>query len=266
MPRESASFLTLPAACALALLLLCARSGAAEPAAEPTGSAVAPTDTENAAPVQAVYPGVVNRQMKRGGFGRPQVSLWYPELGQPRVDAEIRQWAATTADAYEREVQKTGDAPGEERPESYGMWDLTGLFEISRPSEEAVSVTFNVYSYTGGAHGNLEITCLNYSLPAGRRLTLEDLFEHPETAVRLMSDWSQKELQRSLGEYADAEMIRDGVAPELKNFANLSLMPQGVRIEFQPYQVAPWAAGPQHVDMPLAELRAARPKAHIWKE
>lgn len=266
MPRDSASFLTLPLACALTLLLLCAPAKAAESAAGPAESTLAPAGTENAAPVQAVYPGVVNRQMTRGGSGQPQVSLWYPELGQPRIDAEIRQWAAATADAYEREVQEVGDAPGEERPETYGMWDLTGLFEISRPSDMAVSVTFNVYSYTGGAHGNLEITCLNYSLPAGRRLNLEDLFEHTEKALQLMSAWSQKELQRSLGEYADAEMIRDGVAPELKNFANLSLTPQGVRIEFQPYQVAPWAAGPQHVDMPLTELQAAGPKAHIWKE
>ncbi len=266
MPREYTLFLTLPAACALALLLLCTQATAAEPAAEPTESAVAPADTENDAPVQAVYPGVVNRRITRGGSGQPQVSLWYPELGQPRVDAEIRQWAATTADAYEREVHESGDAPGEERPETYGTWDLTGLFAISRPSDEAVSVTFNVYSYTGGAHGNLEITCLNYSLPAGRRLSLADLFADPEKALQLMSGWSQKELQRSLGEYADAEMIRDGVSPDLKNFANLSLMPQGVRIEFQPYQVAPWAAGPQHVDMPLTELQAADPNPHIWKE
>lgn len=266
MSRESASFLTLPLACALTFLLLHAWAQAAEPSAEPMERVVAPAETDNAAPVQGEYPGVVNRLMKRGGSGQPQVSLWYPELGQARIDAEIRQWAASTADAYEREVRETGEAPGEERPESYGMWDLTGLFEISRPSDTAVSVTFTVYSYTGGAHGNLEITCLNYSLPEGRRLNLEDLFAQPEKALQLMSVWSQKELQRSLGEYADTEMIRDGVAPELKNFANLSLTPQGVRIEFQPYQVAPWAAGPQHVDMPLTELQAAGPKAHIWKE
>lgn len=111
MPRESVSFLTLPAACVLALLLLCTQAWAEEPASGQTTDTPAPAVTENAAPVQAVYPGVINRQIKRGGSGRPEVSLWYPELGQARIDAEIRQWATTTADAYEREVHETGDAP-----------------------------------------------------------------------------------------------------------------------------------------------------------
>ena len=144
------------------------------------------------------------------------------------------------------------------------MWDLTGLFELSRPSEDVVSVTFSVYSYTGGAHGNLEITCLNYDLRTGRRLDLADLFKDPEKALQLMSAWSQKELARSLGEDTDEDMIRDGVAPDLRNFANLTLTPQGLRIEFQPYQVAPWAAGPQRVDL-WRNWPPAGPEARIWQ-
>ena len=81
-----------------------------------------------------------------------------------------------------------------------------------------------------------------------------------------MSAWSRKKLARTLGEDADEDMIRDGVAPDLRNFANLTLTPQGLRIEFQPYQVAPWSAGPQRVDMPLAELAAAGPEALIWPQ
>ena len=95
---------------------------------------------------------------------------------------------------------------------------------------------------------------------------MADLFKDPEKALQLMSSWSQKELARSLGEDTDEDMIRDGVAPDLRNFANLTLTPQGLRIEFQPYQVAPWAAGPQRVDMPLAELAAAGPEARIWPQ
>ena len=208
---------------------------------------------------------MLNERIQRGGNGNPAVSLYYPVLHQAAVDEAIRRWAMDVADAYEKEVSKA-DGPDGEKPSSYGMWDLTGLFELSRPSEDVVSVTFSVYSYTGGAHGNLEITCLNYDLRTGRRLDLADLFKDPEKALQLMSAWSQKELARSLGEDTDEDMIRDGVAPDLRNFANLTLTPQGLRIEFQPYQVAPWAAGPQRVDMPLAELAAAGPEARIWPQ
>ena len=254
----------------LILLLACAcipaafsPAGAAEETPPPTDSAA--PDTEDSGPEQAVYPNVLNERIQRGGNGNPAISLYYPVLHQAAVDEAIRRWAMDVADAYEKEVGKA-DGPDGEKPSSYGMWDLTGLFELSRPSEDVVSVTFSVYSYTGGAHGNLEITCLNYDLRTGRRLDLADLFKDPEKALQLMSAWSQKELARSLGEDTDEDMIRDGVAPDLRNFANLTLTPQGLRIEFQPYQVAPWAAGPQRVDMPLAELAAAGPEARIWPQ
>ena len=251
----------LACVCLPAAPSLCA---AAEEAPSPADS-VAP-DEENSAPEQAVYPGVVNERIQRGGDGKPTLSLSYPVLNQTAVDADICRWATGVADAYEEEVSKADEGPDGEKPSSYGMWDLTGLFELSRPSEGVASVTFNVYSYTGGAHGNLEITCLNYDLRSGRRLDLADMFKNPEKALQLMSAWSRKELARTLGEDADEDMIRDGVAPDLRNFANLTLTPQGLRIEFQPYQVAPWSAGPQRVDMPLAELAAAGPEALIWPQ
>ena len=40
----------------------------------------------------------------------------------------------------------------------------------------------------------------------------------------------------------------------------------GIGIQFQPYQVGPWSAGPQQVDMPLAALAPAAPEAAIWPD
>ena len=168
----------------LILLLACAcipaafsPAGATEETPPPADSAA--PDTEDSGPEQAVYPDVLNEHIQRGGNGNPAVSLYYPVLHQTAVDEAIRRWATDVADAYEKEVGKA-DGPDGEKPSSYGMWDLTGLFELTRPSEGVVSVTFSVYSYTGGAHGNLEITCLNYDLRTGRRLDLADLFKDPE--------------------------------------------------------------------------------------
>ena len=48
------------------------------------------------------------------------------------------------------------------------------------------------------------------------------------------------------------------------NFANIALIPGGVRVYFQPYQVAPWSAGTQIVDIPLEKLKDARPLMDLW--
>ena len=127
-----------------------------------------------------------------------------------------------------------------------------------------MSITFEIWNYTGGAHGNLDIMTLNYSLITGQRLGLVDLFETPETALNLMSAWSRQELARRFGAGRPAQMLKDGTEPLVENFSSLTLTPEGICINFQPYQVAPWAAGVQKVNMPLEELLQARPLLALW--
>lgn len=204
--------------------------------------------------------GIIEHQIFRSGRpGRPEINLSYPSVGDRAVDADIRQWAAGIADAFD--LSFDGDAsPGGEGPAP----ELWGAYSITRPSAKALSVTFEIWTYTGGAHGNLDILTLNYSLLTGQRLGLVDLFEDPDTALALMAEWSRRVLKRRLGGMAQDGMLREGLATAPENFASLTLVPTGVRINFQPYQVAPWAAGAQRVDMPLEALSAAKPLTLLW--
>ena len=228
-------------------------------------SPAAAPEPENAAPEQTIYPGVQNVHLQSGGDGTPKLSLNYPAFRVKAVDDDIRAWADGVIRSYEEDVRSSIGADGE-KPGSYGVWDLTGMYTLERPSPKVVSVIFNVYSYTGGAHGNLVITCRNYDLASGKRLEFADLFKDPEKALTLMSAFARESLTRSLGEESDEEMIRDGTAPELDNFGELALTPAGVTIQFQPYQVGPWSAGPQQVEMSLADLAAAGPEAAVWPD
>ena len=230
----------------------------------PESPAAAP-EPENAAPEQTIYPGVQNIHVQSGGDGTPKVSLNYPAFRVPVIDADIRTWADGVTRSYEEEV-RASIAPDGEKPGSFGVWDLTGMYSLERPSAKVVSVIFNVYSYTGGAHGNLVITCRNYDLATGRRLDFADLFKDPEKALELMSAWSREALTKSLGEESDEEMIREGTSPDMRNFGELALTPAGINIQFQPYQVGPWSAGPQQVEMPLEALASAGPEPAVWPD
>ena len=59
-------------------------------------------------------------------------------------------------------------------------------------------------------------------------------------------------------------MLRGGTSPDADNYASLALTPEGVRVHFPPYQVAPWSSGPQQVDVPLAELLDVGPRLELW--
>ncbi len=212
-------------------------------------------------------PGILDHQIIRpGGPGKPLINISYPSLGRSDIDADIRHWATSIADAFEKHLDTEGFGLSgrEDEAEQGPSYELWGSCDVSRPSDAAISLTFEIWTYTGGAHGNQDIITLNYSLITGQRLGLVDLFEAPETALQLMSDWSYRELSRRLGGGRQEQMLRDGAAPTVENFSSLTLTPAGLLINFQPYQVAPWAAGAQKVEMPLDELLGARPLLSIW--
>ena len=48
----------------------------------------------------------------------------------------------------------------------------------------------------------------------------------------------------------------EGAKPTVENYRNWNIAPEGLRITFDTYQVAPGAAGPQMVMVPYAELKS----------
>lgn len=220
-------------------------------------------DSEGDGWEQASFPGITNKRILVDTEGKPHVSLWYPELGNSVIDADILKFVESEAKAFNDEAAELSD-DGEDKSVSDSSWDLSGIFFVEHPSERALSVTFNTYIYSGGAHGNIGIDCLNYDLVNNRRLEFADLFKNPEAALELMSRLTAGKLVRSLGEDADDEMIAEGTSPTIENFKNLTLIANGVYVEFQPYQVGPWSIGPQRVELSLEELAPAGPNPNVW--
>lgn len=261
-------------------------SDASEPPAQPATPADAATTISGSR-----WPGVIDHLLQRPAPGSPPtpgkvgIHLNYPSIGDRRVDTDIRQWATDIANAFESHFELSvqtplpdpdaglsealngdplldnlaADAPGLD--ESFELW---GDYKISRPSPASVSITFELWNYANGGQGNLDIITLNYSLLTGQRLALVDIFEKPDQALELMSSWSRKKLASRLGATRRTRMIEEGTAPLAENFSSLTLTPEGLRINFQPFQVAPWEAGIQKVDMPLSELMESAPLLALW--
>ena len=264
-----------------------AKTDAAPETAEqpPAQEALPATQEDAAAQISgSQWPGVINHLLQRPLPGSPvdasaaDIHIDYPSVGSPPVDADIRAWVTGIANAFTAhldlsrqalgdtgpDAEDTAETDAATSPEQRPAFELWGSYSISRPSDAAVSITFEIWNYAGASHGNLDILTLNYSLLTGQRLAFMDLFEKPETALELMSAWSRQELLPRLGSSARSRMLDAGTAPLVENFSSLTLTPQGVCINFQPYQVAPWAAGVQKVEMPLEALLPAGPLLALW--
>lgn len=211
---------------------------------------------------QPVYPGVTNNVLEKSATGEPAIKLYYPSFGISAVDAAIKNWLNDRL-AYYNSLVKDSIEPEEDEIQR-GNWEMTGFYTLDRPKPSIASMLFNIYAYTGGAHGNLWLYSLAYNLENGKQILFENLFGNPQRALELLSAISIEKLRLAIGEDTDEEWLERGAGPEMDNFSVLTLVPDGLFAEFQPYQVGPWAIGPQRVFISIRELKDAQPSEAIW--
>lgn len=240
------------------------------------------------------WPGVIDHLLQRplpethNSGKSARIHINYPSFGKKHVDSDIRSWVENIADTFQAhldlnvmaitpssaeidmEIDKflqdddqTSALAARDIPEEENF-ELWGSYTISRPSSAAVSITYEIWNYMGSGDGNLDIITLNYNLLNGQRLNFVDIFEKPDLALNLMSTLSRRELETRLGSGRRAQMLHDGTEPLVENFSSITLTPEGICINFQPWQVAPWAAGAQKVEIPLEELLESAPLLALW--
>jgi hypothetical protein len=122
-------------------------------------------------------------------------------------------------------------------------------------SSRTVSYIFTIYEDTLGAHGNTFFKTFTFSTKDGTELSLSDLFFTGARYLDTLSLTSRSKLPDIMGKDAtNARMLSDGTTPDEKNFSSFFLDNRELVILFAPYQVAPYAAGPQTLRIPLSEL------------
>lgn len=172
----------------------------------------------------------------------------YPRFGHKAIDGVLETWATTLARDF---VALAKDAVPEPAP-----WAGELTYDVVRNDAQMIVVSFTWYTYTGGAHPNATFESFNFLLPDGLRVELGELFT--PKGVQRISDMSVAQLKKALtgpDAMSDMDWIRRGAAPMGRNFSAFELLPRELHIAFDAYQVAAYAAGPQEVSIPLAQLR-----------
>ena len=186
------------------------------------------------------------------------IDVHYPVFGKEPIDQDIALWAHRVVETFTKGL---GDEHANLR---LTRNELQARYTVSYASPRSLTVTYEIWTYTGGIHGNNDIITLSYDAESGQQLLFEDLVAAVDTALKRLDAYCSKSLRSTLGEDLDEDMLTSGTAPELDNYSSFSLFPAGLRIHFQPYQVAPFVAGAQRVDVPLEILLEAGPRLELW--
>jgi hypothetical protein len=192
------------------------------------------------------------------------VDAEYPQIeGDPRFDNFNREARAlVTKDVA---AFKTGQAPEENNPDNVLADEarestLDIGYEIRCATDDLISVEFTEATYeAGAAHGNSATTVLNYDVRNGKKLALADLFNPKSNYLSVISTYCIKDLrgraQKDKDAMLDEEMMKSGASPKADNYRACAITKKGLWITFDPYQVAAFAAGPQHVLVPYSALK-----------
>jgi len=133
-------------------------------------------------------------------------------------------------------------------------WSLEIDYSTPYRTDKLAAFRLSGYEYRGGAHGMPIIETLLIDLADGRLLTPADLFRSDSDWLQVLSERSRVALKDRDLLGPDLDWLNRGTAPDVENFQLLMPGPDGLTVIFPPYQVAPYAAGPQEVVVPWDEL------------
>jgi hypothetical protein len=150
-----------------------------------------------------------------------------------------------------------GETPEETRPENSMGSDLTIGYTVALAQDDLVSIDFEVSDYfQGAAHPNSYSDTLNFDLKNGKPLKLADLFKPGAKYIQAIANYCIADLKKQAAEKGlMAEEIDKGAAAKADNYLGWTITKKGLGIEFNPYQVGPYAAGPQYVLVPYSNLK-----------
>jgi hypothetical protein len=136
--------------------------------------------------------------------------------------------------------------------------DITINYTTLLLSPSIVSFRFNISAYgRGAAHPDNYSRIVNYDIPGHIVRNTADLFLRGTTYLTLLSSETRDVLLERCVDCDDfgRSMIATGTEPVKENFTRVGIVPEGLIVIFDPYQIAPYARGSQEVVIPITALK-----------
>jgi hypothetical protein len=147
--------------------------------------------------------------------------------------------------------QKTCEGPDD--PDLMDYEESAGYSLLTQKRDRFVSISQGGWSFTGGAHGNSSTQCAVIDTKMLTRFRMEDSLT--EAGRKKLGDMVTHALEKQLGvtKLTDSYFYEDHV--EIGKDTNVCLGDKEISVEFVPYEVAPYMAGPQIAAFPKADVR-----------
>ncbi len=180
-------------------------------------------------------PGVVDSLVQKGEWGHLNVT--YPVYNNLYADSVLSGFANGL-------VKEFRSYTGDERISENWSSEMQVSYEEYFATSGIATIVFNIYQYTGGAHGNTFIRSITIDSENNKLLHLKDFVPH--------SDFKnlQTIVRKRLADELDFDDFIDDGTAKWSDFSSFAVTDTNIIFWFSPYQVAPYAYGVQKVVMP----------------
>lgn len=143
------------------------------------------------------------------------------------------------------DYKKAAEEFSEEPP-----WEAYITEKISLETPSLLSIKINTEIFSGGAHGYKSINFINFDPRTGKKYSSEELFEPGFT------DFVEKKFRKEQGIPEDENINSSGFWFEDDTFSlsqNIGFTEDAVILVYNSYEIAPYAAGDFHMEIPMEE-------------
>lgn len=214
---------------------------------------------------------IVSKQIKeKNKTLKYEIAAAYPQLtgstdaNYEKFNQTVRSLIGRKVSDFKKEMQPDADDDdaSDETPieETLGSDIIVG-YAVALAKDDLIGIEFTVSSYSAGAaHPNSYTEVVNFDLKNGKSIKLADLFTPGSKYLQTLSTYCIQDLKKQAKDQGadamlDEDWIKRGAGAEMTNYDNWTITKKGLRITFDPYQVAAYAAGPQSVVVPYSALK-----------
>ncbi|HLV70899.1 MAG TPA: DUF3298 domain-containing protein [Xanthomarina sp.] len=134
-------------------------------------------------------------------------------------------------------------------PDTIIAWEAQIDGEVMYQSADVISVSLTTYMNTGGAHGHLNVSFLNFNAQTGNILKNEDLFDDYLVFTKIAKTYFDEEIADKKDLYFEPDNF---TLPE-----NIGFTEEGVILLYNTYEIAPYSSGITEIQIPWEELQTS---------
>lgn len=173
-----------------------------------------------------------------------------------RFQREVRRKLYAQAVAWYKEAQENGYP--------FFPYDAEVVYELTYNKNCTLSLYFDQYTFTGGAHGSTTRVSDTWNIQTARRRSLQSFFPRGIDARQAVLAEVQKQIKQSIDNGEDIYFDDyEKNTEETFKADQFFLKPEGVVVYFQQYDIAPYSTGIPEFTIPFARGMAAAPRC--WR-